>query len=84
MQIFRTPDERFEGLHGYSFEPHYVEPSGDLDGLRMHYLDEGDGAPVLLLHGEPTWAYLYRKMIPVHADGHRVVIPDLIGFGRSD
>ena len=84
MQIFRTPDERFEGLDGYSFEPLYVGQSGDLDGLRMHYVDEGSGDPILLLHGEPTWAYLYRKMIPVLSDGHRVVVPDLIGFGRSD
>jgi haloalkane dehalogenase len=83
-QIFRTPDERFSDLDGYSFEPHYCELSGDLDGVRMHYVDEGGGAPILLLHGEPTWAYLYRKMIPLLSDGHRVIAPDLIGFGRSD
>lgn len=83
MDILRTPDERFDNLPGYAFAPHYVE----VDGLRMHYVDEGprDGAPVLLLHGEPSWSYLYRKMIPLFvAAGHRVLAPDLIGFGRSD
>ncbi|HJR44096.1 MAG TPA: haloalkane dehalogenase [Actinomycetota bacterium] len=84
MEIFRTPDGRFEGLEGYSYEPHYVELQGDLSGLRMHYVDEGTGAPILMLHGEPTWAYLYRKMIPGLAEGGRVIVPDLIGFGRSD
>jgi haloalkane dehalogenase len=83
-EIFRTPDERFESLDGYAFDPHYEELQGDLDGLRMHYVDEGDGAPILLLHGEPTWAYLYRKMIPTLTGAGRVVAPDLIGFGRSD
>ena len=88
MKTLRTPDERFENLPGYPFEPHYVEVD-DLDGgtLRIHYVDEGpaDAAPVLLIHGEPTWSYLYRKMIPglVRA-GHRVLAPDLVGFGRSD
>lgn len=83
MDFVRTPDERFAGLPGYEFEPHYV----DVDGLRIHYLDEGPpaAAPILLLHGEPSWSYLYRKMIPmVAAAGHRVVVPDLVGFGRSD
>ena len=83
MEILRTPDERFVNLPGYNFEPHYVE----INGLRVHYLDEGprDAAPVLLLHGEPSWCYLYRKMIPtITAAGHRAVAPDLIGFGRSD
>lgn len=83
MDILRTPDERFENLPGYSFVPHYV----DVDGLRMHYVDEGprDAAPVLLLHGEPSWSYLYRKMIPLLTQaGCRVVAPDLMGFGRSD
>ena len=80
MDFYRTPDERFEGLPGYAFEPHYVEQ----DGLRMHYVDEGAGQPVLLLHGEPTWAYLYRKMIPPLAGVARVVAPDYFGFGRSD
>lgn len=84
MKILRTPDDRFESLPGFAFEPHYLDIS---DGLRVHYLDEGpaDAAPVLLMHGEPTWSYLYRKMIPVIvAAGHRCVAPDLIGFGRSD
>ncbi|MEX0800335.1 MAG: haloalkane dehalogenase [Dehalococcoidia bacterium] len=83
MKALRTPDDRFESLPGYDFEPHYAE----IDGMRMHYLDEGprDSAPVLLLHGEPSWCYLYRKMIPVLVDaGHRAVAPDLFGFGRSD
>jgi haloalkane dehalogenase len=83
--VFRTPEERFEGLPGYEFDAHYAE----LDGLRLHYLDEGgenDGAgPVVCFHGEPTWAYLYRKMLPpLVAAGHRVICPDYAGFGRSD
>jgi haloalkane dehalogenase len=84
MKVLRTPDERFRDLPGYPFAPHYVELA---DGLRVHAVDEGprDGAPVLLLHGEPTWSYLYRKMIPVlAAAGLRAVAPDLVGFGRSD
>lgn len=83
MEILRTPDERFEGLPGFGFTPHYLEHAG----LRMHYVDEGprDAAVVLLLHGEPSWSYLYRKMIPIlAAAGLRAVAPDLIGFGRSD
>ena len=88
MQILRTPDERFANLPGFPFAPHYVEiPSGDGARLRVHYVDEGpaDADPVLCLHGEPSWSYLYRKMIPViTAAGHRVVAPDLVGFGRSD
>jgi haloalkane dehalogenase len=81
MDIFRTPDERFENLPGYPFAPHYA----DVDGLRMHYVDEGDGDPVVCFHGEPTWAYLYRKMLPpLVAGGHRVICPDFAGFGRSD
>ncbi len=80
MDFYRTPDDRFEGLPGYAFEPQYIEQ----DGLRMHYVDEGAGPPVLLLHGEPTWAYLYRKMIPPLAGVARVVAPDYFGFGRSD
>jgi haloalkane dehalogenase len=88
MQTLRTPDDRFENLSGYPFEPHYAEID-DLDGgtLRVHYLDEGpaDAAPVLLMHGEPSWSYLYRHMVPVLvAAGHRVIAPDLVGFGRSD
>jgi haloalkane dehalogenase len=78
--VYRTPDERFEALPGYDFAPHYVEQ----DGLRMHYVDEGDGVPVLLLHGEPTWAYLYRKVIPQIAPAARCIAPDYFGFGRSD
>ncbi|HEU5440341.1 MAG TPA: haloalkane dehalogenase [Ktedonobacterales bacterium] len=83
MEILRTPDERFADLPGYPFAPHYVEVAG----LRIHYVDEGPpgAAPVLLLHGEPSWSYLYRKMIPpLAAAGHRVIAPDLVGFGRSD
>ena len=83
-QVVRTSDERFADLDGFPFEPHYVELAGDLQGLRMHYVDEGGGAPILLVHGEPTWAYLYRKMIPTLSAVGRVVAPDLIGFGRSD
>jgi haloalkane dehalogenase len=78
--VYRTPDERFAGLPGYPFEPHYL----DQDGLRMHYLDEGGGDPVLCLHGEPTWSFLYRKMVPPLARVARVVAPDYFGFGRSD
>ena len=88
MEVLRTPDEQFKNLPGYDFEPHYVEVlSGDGGSLRVHYIDEGprDGPPVLLMHGEPSWAYLYRKMIPVLVDaGFRAIAPDLIGFGRSD
>lgn len=88
MDIRRTPDSRFDNLAGYPFEPHYAEvAAGDTVPLRMHYLDEGpaDGPPIVLLHGEPTWSYLYRNMIgPLAAAGHRVLAPDLIGFGRSD
>ena len=83
METLRTPDDRFANLPGYPFAPHYT----DCDGIRIHYVDEGprDAAPVLMLHGEPSWSYLYRKMIPVvTAAGHRVVAPDLVGFGRSD
>ncbi len=83
MDALRTPDERFESLPGYPFDPHYVE----VDGLRIHHLDEGAaGRPVaLLLHGEPSWSYLYRTMVgPLVDAGMRVVAPDLVGFGRSD
>jgi haloalkane dehalogenase len=82
MKVLRTPDDRFVDLPGLPWEPSYAETS---DGLRMAYVDEGDGPVVLLLHGEPSWSYLYRTMIPVLvAAGLRVVAPDLIGFGRSD
>ena len=89
MDFLRTPDDRFAHLQGYPFEPHYVDvtAAGAPEPLRLHYIDEGprDGAPVVLLHGEPTWSYLYRTMIRPLADaGHRVLAPDLIGFGRSD
>jgi haloalkane dehalogenase len=80
MNVYRTPDKRFRDVPGFPFEPHYVEQ----DNLRMHYVDEGEGAPVLLLHGEPTWSYLYRKLIPPLAGIARVVAPDYFGFGRSD
>ncbi len=80
MDAYRTPDERFDDLPGYAFAPHYVEQ----DGLRMHYLDEGEGRPVLLLHGEPTWSFLYRKILPELTPAFRCVVPDHFGFGRSD
>lgn len=88
MEVLRTPDERFVGLSDYPFEPHYVEiDSGAGGALRVHYVDEGpaDGQVVLLLHGEPSWSYLYRWMIPVLVGaGLRAVAVDLVGFGRSD
>ncbi len=81
MDVFRTPDERFEDLPGYSYEPNYVE----VDGLRLHHVDEGSGSTVLCFHGEPSWSYLYRHMLErLVGEGHRVVCPDLVGFGRSD
>jgi len=82
-EIIRTPDERFENLEDYDFLSHYVEVEAD---LKLHYLDEGsDSRPtVLLLHGEPSWSYLYRKMIPILAQDFQVIAPDLIGFGKSD
>ena len=78
---YRTPAERFEGLPDFPYAPNYVTVEDD---LRMHYVDEGDGSPILCLHGAPTWAYLYRHMIPPLSESHRVVVPDFIGFGRSD
>jgi haloalkane dehalogenase len=88
MDTLRTPDDRFAGLPGYPFAPHYADiPDGDGGSLRVHHIDEGDvDAPVvLLLHGEPSWSYLYRHMVPVLVGaGLRVVAPDLVGFGRSD
>ncbi|HEY1367037.1 MAG TPA: haloalkane dehalogenase [Gaiellaceae bacterium] len=80
MEVYRTPDERFAGLPAFPFTPRYLEQ----DGLRMHYLDEGDGAPILLLHGEPTWSFLYRRHVPALAPTARVIVPDYFGFGRSD
>ncbi|MPY81850.1 MAG: alpha/beta fold hydrolase [Actinophytocola sp.] len=89
MRILRTPDECFAGLPGFDYEPRYAEvPAPDGSGMiRMAYVEDGpaDGQPVLLLHGEPTWSFLYRKMMPVLADaGLRPIAPDLVGFGRSD
>jgi len=88
MKVLRTPDERFENLPGHPFAPHYAEvPDGEDGTLRIHYVDEGprDAEPVLLMHGEPSWSYLYRTMIPVITNaGHRAIAPDLVGFGRSD
>ena len=81
--VLRTPDNRFENLTDYPFEPNYMV----IDGLRIHYLDEGpkDADPIILFHGEPAWSYLFRKMIPVLTDaGHRVIVPDMVGFGKSD
>ena len=88
MNVLRTPDDRFQALPDWPFAPQYLQIK-DADGtdLRLHYVDEGprDGAVVLLMHGEPSWAFLYRKIIPaLVAKGHRVIAPDLIGFGRSD
>jgi haloalkane dehalogenase len=80
VEAYRTRDDRFERLPGYEFAPHYTEQNG----LRMHYLDEGSGPPVLLLHGEPTWSYLYRKIIPELTPAARAIAPDYFGFGRSD
>lgn len=82
-EVYRTSDERFQDLPGYDFAPNYV----DVDGLRMHYLDEGPrtGKPIVCFHGEPSWSYLYRKMVgPFVAAGHRVIVLDHAGFGRSD
>ena len=88
MEFLRTPDERFANLPGYPFAPHYVQVDDTEGGtLRMHYVDEGpaDAPVVLMLHGEPSWSYLYRTMIPViTAAGFRAIAPDLIGFGKSD
>lgn len=89
MELLRTPDDRFTDLPDFAYDPHYVDvDAGDGTGpVRLAYIDEGprDGRVVLLLHGEPSWSFLYRKMIPVIvAAGHRAVAPDLIGFGRSD
>lgn len=80
MNTLRTPDERFLNLPEFPFEPHYVE----INGLRTHYLDEGEGEIILCLHGEPTWSFLYRKIIPILSAKHRVLAMDFIGFGRSD
>jgi len=90
MEVLRTPDERFGNLPDYPWEPHYLEVpcvEGSAETLRMHYIDAGstDGRLVLLLHGEPSWSFLYRKMIPIFEEaGFRIIAPDLVGFGRSD
>ena len=81
--VLRTPDDRFENLENYPFKPNYMM----IDGLRIHYLDEGpsNADPIILFHGEPTWSYLFRKMVPVLTEaGYRVVVPDMVGFGKSD
>ena len=81
--VLRTPDERFQNLKDYPYQPNYMM----IDGLRIHYLDEGpkNADPIFLLHGEPAWSYLFRKMIPIlTAQGHRVIVPDCVGFGKSD
>lgn len=80
MQVLRTPEERFHNLPEFPFQPNYV----DINGIRVHYIDEGAGETILCLHGEPTWSYLYRKMIPGLARKYRVIAMDFIGFGRSD
>ncbi len=80
MPIIRTPDERFANLPDFPFAPHYIE----VNGLRVHYIDEGAGEVILCLHGEPSWSFLYRKMIPILSRNHRVIAMDFIGFGRSD
>src|SRR4029453_2174064 len=88
MEFVRTPEDRFHDLPAWPYAPHYASvPDGGGGALRMHYVDEGarGAAPILCLHGQPTWSYLYRKMIPVLAGaGHPVIAPALVGFGRSD
>jgi haloalkane dehalogenase len=88
MEVLRTPDARFAGLDGWPYEPHYIQ-AAPVEGasLRIHHIDEGrrEAPPVLMLHGEPSWSYLYRKLVPILVDaGLRAVAPDLVGFGRSD
>lgn len=80
MPVIRTPEEQFEDIKDFPYEPKYVE----IEGLRIHYVDTGEGEVILCLHGEPTWSYLYRKMIPSLSENHRVLAMDFIGFGRSD
>jgi haloalkane dehalogenase len=80
MPVIRTPDERFNNLPGYPYKPHYME----IKGMRIHYVDEGKGDPILCAHGEPSWSYLYRKMIDIFIKKHRAVAMDFIGFGKSD
>ena len=80
MDFVRTPEKHFDNLPGWSFEPKYLE----WKDMRIHYVEEGSGETILLLHGEPSWSYLYRKMIPALAENHRVIAFDWLGFGRSD
>ena len=88
MEVLRTPDERFSNLVDFPFTPHYISNLKNYDGLRLHYIDEGSRTSnytFLCLHGQPTWSYLYRKMIPIFVNvGYRVIAPDYYGFGRSD
>ena len=88
MKVLRTPEEQFSNLEGYPYDPNYIEvPDGEGGSLRIHYIDEGypNAEAVLMMHGEPSWSYLYRKMIPIlTAAGYRVIVPDLVGFGKSD
>jgi haloalkane dehalogenase len=80
MPVVRTPEERFKDLPGYSYKPHYM----DINGMRVHYVDEGKGDPILCCHGNPSWSYLYRKMIDIFVSKHRAVAMDFIGCGKSD
>lgn len=80
INFIRTPDTVFDNLPGYSFIPHYVE----INGARLHYIDEGTGEIILCLHGEPSWSFLYRKFFPVLTGNYRVIAPDFLGFGKSD
>src|SRR5690348_4982799 len=80
MNILRTPDDRFENLPEFPYTPHYVH----IKDLRIHYVDEGQGSNIVCLHGEPTWSFVYRKIINALSPGHRVIAPDFLGFGRSD
>jgi len=80
MDLLRTPNERFDNLPDFPYQPHYIE----IEGMRVHYVDEGQGEVILCLHGEPSWSFLYRKMIPPLSEKHRVIAMDFIGFGRSD
>jgi pimeloyl-ACP methyl ester carboxylesterase len=87
-EVLRTPEERFIDLPGFAYEPRYIDDLNGFEGMRMHFIDEGPQSAeqiFLCLHGEPTWGYLYRRMIPVFTNaGHRVAAPDFFGFGRSD
>lgn len=80
MDVLRTPEDRFTNLSDFPYEPRYVE----VDGLRLHYIDEGQGEVIQCLHGEPTWSFLYRKMVPIMSKMGRVLAFDFVGFGRSE